>query len=295
MSEVRKGDHALKIYNKHVEGRILIVPIGDIQFTGLSSKTAGGCSVRALKEHLEFANAFADNFQAKALFIGTGDYVDMISPSNREAYNAAGLYAPAKRIVAAAFADIVEELAVILSDYMRPADIVALCMGHHWFEYDKSPIEGVHLPTTDHHLAYLLGKVPIGDSICPSMGHITFHFESGAQYRGIFMHGEGNGQSLAYGLNKLDKLAGNFEQIDFAVMGHTHKSGTLKKAKLFIDGGEIKDRNVRLVTSGAFLKGFAVNDVYYPEKKGLFPIPLGGSMIYVEDRGGQLFSCAIDV
>lgn len=287
----------MKLFTKEVDRpALLIVPFGDIQFTGLNPKTAGGCSVNALTEYLHFVRDMARRFDAQISFIGTGDYVDMMSPSNREAYKASGFYEPNKRIFDVAFADIVVELSKVLLPYILPSEVLAFCMGHHFFNYGTSAVGEKFYQSTDHHLLDLIGVKNPAEKIVPAAGYVEYKFPRAESYCGIFQHGEGNGQSLAYGLNKLDKMAGGFERVDFFVMGHTHKVGSVKKARLSIQNGEIVDHDIRLITSGAFLKGWMKGETLYPEMKQLSPIPLGGSLILARPRiDGSIFSCAMEV
>lgn len=271
----------MRLYEVSVKKRVLLVPIGDIQFTGTDPAISGGCSVRYLRYFLAQVTRIARDLKAEIRWIGTGDYTDLISPSNRAGYLASGLYSPAKRVISDAVHDVVEELHGILKEFIRGRDIVTLCRGHHWFLYDDS----LELPyrDTDKHLAALFGLAKRDDrGVCEAAGLASVQFESGAVYRVLFQHGQGNGQSLAYGLNKLDKLAGAWEEVDAHVMGHTHKSGAIKKAKLRVQDGEIVHRDVRLITSGAFLRGWVEGEVLYPEEKQLGAIPLGGSALFVE-------------
>ena len=264
------------VYNNR---KLLIVPIGDIQFTGTDPDTAGGCSINHLNSFLTQIKELAKAHKAQIAWLGTGDYVDLISPSNRQSYKANGLYPTAKRVITKAVINVVDELYEILKPHIRGRDIVTLCLGHHWFSYHAS----LELPysDTDQHLASLFGLTKRADrGVCHGAGHVTFTWGD-AEYRVLFQHGQGNGQSLAYGLNKLDKMAGGWERVDAHVMGHTHKSGSVKKAKLSIEGNEVVHRDVRLITSGAFLKGWKVGEVLYPEGGQMSPLPLGGSAILV--------------
>ena len=287
----------MRVYTNNVPEKILIVPFGDIQFTGLYTETKGGCSVKYLEHFLSIINRLADSLDAKPYFIGTGDYVDLISPSNRSRYMASGLYSPARRVITHSVWTIVEELYEILRPFMAPSQIVSLCRGHHWFSYDPD----LELPytDTDRHLAAMFNLAKREDhGVCEAAGLADFRFSNGVSYRVQFQHGQGNGQSLAYGLNKLDKMASGWEGVDAHIMGHTHKQGAIKKARLDIRDGKIIHRDIRLITSGSFLKGWELNEVLYPEEKQMGPLALGGAAIYVEPdstqpRGHMSFSIDI--
>jgi len=264
--------------------RLLVAPVGDIQFTG--SANVGGCSESALRSYLTEIRRLAEVNDAQVAWIGTGDYVDLMSPSNRVRYRASGLYSTAGRMVSSAVSGIVAELAAVLREYMEPHEIVALCYGHHYFTYDMGDNNEEVLPwrDTDVHLACELGMSQREhQGLVHGLGCVTFQFqEGGATYRVLFEHGQGNGQMLAYGLNKLDKIAGGWEGVDAHVMGHVHKIGISKKARLMLDErGELCHRDIMLLTSGTFLRGYVAESVLYPEMKQLPPLPLGSSAVLV--------------
>lgn len=97
------------------------------------------------------------------------------------------------------------------------------------------------------------------------------------------MHGEGNGQSLAYGINKLLKLAGGWESVDAIISGHFHKLASAKTPRIrpSSDGKQLHERDIRLVTSGSFLKGYMLDDELYPEEKQWPPLSLGAAALSV--------------
>ena len=263
----------MKIITRRVSGPQLIAPFGDVQYSGSDPAIQGGCSIKGFSSHLKWLRTMSTRLGATLSLISVGDHVDLMSPSNREGYNRAGIYSTAKRAISFYFGTIVDELADIVLEYIKPEEVVNVMYGHHWFTYDG----GAHRDT-EHHLAERFGGVPVVEASV----YIEYKFP-GTQYNVLAQHGVGNGASLAYGLNKLDKLSGGFEGVHAFVQGHVHKLGAIKKAKLSIGHGDIVHKDVQLVTTGAFLRGWKKDEALYPEVGGMSPLPIGGAAILVEE------------
>jgi hypothetical protein len=268
----------MQIYDVPMEGPVLIAPLGDIQFTGNDPNVKGGCSVGGLKSHLSWLRRTAEQLGASLSIIGTGDYVDMMSPSNRDKYKANGFYSNVTRAMSFYMGHIVEELAEILSAYISPEEVEVLLMGHHYFPYEDGKFRH-----SDEHLAHLLG---IKNAPHDGAAYLRYQWST-TTYNVLAAHGQGNGQSLAYGLNKLDKLAGGWSDVQAHVTGHTHKLGSIKKAQLAVRDGKVIHDDVRLITAGAFLRGWVKDELMYPEAGQMGALPIGGSALYVEEDSTQ--------
>ena len=265
---------------------LAIAPLGDIQYGN------EGCSLKLLKEHLEWIDEDFTNCDLR--FIGTGDYIDLMSPSNRDRYKASGLYSSAVRAVDGALAEYVNKLAEVLHPHLE-GKVTTLCRGHHWMEWsDDEWLFQTHPDLklapprdSDRYLSFLLGShlnstgnLRRGWGVTEKVAYVSYVWPSGRRFNVLAFHGEGGGQTLTYTLNKLDKFAGHWDDIDAVIMGHTHKLGAVPKQKLTVDRhGIIRHRNVPLVSAGSFLKGYVENAETYVEGKQLHPIALGGAVI----------------
>jgi hypothetical protein len=268
----------LKIFTEEMDQPVLIAPLGDIQFTGTSPHLKSGCSVGGLRRHLAWLKRTASQLGAKLSVIGVGDYVDLLSPSNREKYRAAGLYSNARRLVGYSMSHIVEELGEIMKEHLDPEDLVVLLRGHHYFLYDGD--DGLsEYRDSDEQLSDILG---ISSLPYNGAAYVQYKWPT-TQYNVLASHGQGNGASLGYGLNKLDKMAGGFENVQAFAMGHTHKLGSVKKAKLSVRDDVVVHNDVRLITTGAFLRGWMKDELQYPEEGQMPPLPIGGGALYVEE------------
>jgi hypothetical protein len=183
----------------------------------------------------------------------------------------------------------VTEVYKLLKPYKN--NFAVLCMGHHWFEYKFQPgvtpdqaalIQGLKgeapAQTSDEQLARLLGCRLVQSHVL-----VRYKFPSGKHYNVLAWHGSGNGQSLAYGLNKLVKKSAGWEGIDAIAMGHTHKLGAVAETRLQPTATKVVARNIPLVNSGSYLRGYVEDDVTYVEDAGLNALALGGAVIRVRD------------
>ena len=259
---------------------LAVAALGDIQFTGSKPRTQMGCNISHLKEHLDWAINGSHLKGHHVQWIDTGDNVDLMSPSNRDRYRMSGLYSSTTRVIDWHLAEIVEELAEIISPYVK-GKLVTICRGHHWFEWssDKLPFMD-----TERYLGALLGmESKPNPGVTESQTVVTFKWPNGAKYKVLAMHGEGNGQTLSYGINKLVRLMGGWDGIDAVISGHFHKLTAAKTPRLRVsqNGTKLLERDIRLLTSGSFLRGYMLDDEMYPETKQWPPLSLGSAALSV--------------
>ncbi len=226
----------------------------------------------------------------------TGDYTDFMSPSNREAfYRASGLYSDTKRAVAfRTLLPIVQETAQLMQPLRGRID--ALCQGHHYGYYDwegiardkrreylGTPEDAEVFEHSDLHLAYLLDcKTFVEYAII-----LRYLWPNGAQYQVLLWHGQGAGQTLAYGLNKIARTVGGWEGLNLVVMGHTHALGSMfaSRGSIHPDKDELVEIPVGIVNAGSYLKAYTTEGTAYPEKGMMTPRGLGSPMVHVEPSG----------
>jgi hypothetical protein len=268
----------IKVPNKP----LAIAAIGDIQYTG-KGKIQMGCSLSHLKDHLEWVTKGKHLRDHHVQWVGCGDYVDLMSPSNRDRYRMSGLYSSTKRVVDHALVGIVEDLAKILAPHMR-GKTATLCRGHHWFHFEGWRKAGLPCEDTDRYLGALLGMEEKRNwGVTERQCVISFKWPNGAVYRALAMHGEGNGKSLAYGINKLKELSGGWDEIDLLISGHFHKLTAAKTPRLRVspNGKRLLERDMRMITSGSLLRGYILDDELYPEQGQMPPLSLGSAAVSV--------------
>ncbi len=255
-----------------VEGQeIYIAPLGDLQYTGRSEDIAGN----HLKDHLIYTQS------KEAYYLGTGDYFDLMSPSNRARLMAAGLYDNTQRTIQ----DKAKELTdALYRGYLKETTgrWLGLVHGHHWSDCGDGQ-------TTDQRLAELLGTQYLGTCAYISL---AFH-GSGARLGHLNLwvhHGTGGGRAGA-ALNKLEVLSANWEA-DAFIMGHTTKLATAPISRIYPEFksgvGKLRHKNIYLVNAGGWSKAYSAGSTRegrasgdYAEVAMMAPAALGGSLLKI--------------
>lgn len=274
--------------------QVYIAPLGDIQYG--NEAFAGKHFSRAMERLVNY------NAHVPVHVVGTGDYVDFMSPSNRDKYKASGLYTTSQRTVEYSAARLlVEDLRSQMPDELTYDGIVH---GHHWFHYNYQDYEYYKVPkdlfvadelprNTDHHLALLLGS-----EIALSTMLVRYHFPDGRTFKALVWHGDGgSGVYNTNGLNKLIKRALGWGDINAVFMGHTHVLASTAVTRLNIDEeNNIAANNIVVVNAGSFLKGYIENSVTYVEQRGLNALALGHAIVQVSPGvGDDMFEVGVNL
>ena len=103
--------------------RLVIAPIGDLQWSGQNGPTAKD----TLKRHIDRA------LSMDAYFVGMGDYIDFVSPSNRKKLKAAGLYDVAEAVLEEKAMELMTE---VYEQFLEPTKgrWLGMVEGHHFYE-----------------------------------------------------------------------------------------------------------------------------------------------------------------
>lgn len=257
-----------------------IMPIGDIQ-AGSSA-----CDLGLLKHHVQWA------ISEDCYFIGMGDYVDPISPSNRKAWGSI------KGSLYDSFVDSVDEKMKEHEDavfkILEPTRgrWLGMLTGHHYYEYEDGS-------STDINLCRRLETKHLGQC---SMIRLSFQDEQRNSLSCIIWahHGQGGGLTVGAPLNKLERVA-MWAEADLYLMGHQHKRVSAPIPRLYLTNSPsptLIAREKRLVCTGSYLKGYmqghtkgGVAAGTYVEEKMLAPVSLGSPMITItpsrKTRDGQ--------
>ena len=247
-----------------------IMPIGDIQYTTPS----GAADLPRLRRHLAWGMAH------DVWFIGMGDFVDFLSPSNRVGYDRAGMYDTATEVVDRASTQLEDEIAEVLLP--TKGRWIGLLQGHHYF---------VHLDgtTSDTRFAKILDGPYLGDC---ALIRVTFRgkTEGSATIKLWAHHGHGGGGVLpTAGLNKLYHQKVRYPGVRLFLMGHVPQLG-----HIVTDGLDVPDRgdphvihaDTHYVLTGGFARHYQEGSEFagraqggYAEKKMLPPAVLGGALI----------------
>jgi len=261
---------------------VRILPIGDIQYG------AQGCDVDRLQRHLEWG------MERECYFIGMGDYLDVASPSNRQALREARLYDSVRDMMNDKMA---EETDHLLNRVLLPTKgrWLGMVTGHHWWDFEDGT-------TTDTRLAEALDAPYMGDAAAMSL--LRFEHEGKVGWGKIwFHHGQGYARTATGRLSRLMGIANTFFAHIY-LMGHV--PAKVHDRLPWIDTDVTRDGRIRwrgptnriVATTGGFMKSYALGtkDPFgrptgdYAEKAMLPPAALGGILLFMRPRirGGRV-------
>jgi hypothetical protein len=227
--------------------RLVIAPLGDIQWSGHNGPTAKD----SLKRHIDRA------LKMDAYFVGMGDYIEFMSPSNRAAIKSKGLYDTAMSMIEEKALQLMEE---VYDEFLKPTTgrWLGLVEGHHMYEGGGW--------TTDERLADKLKTSFLGTSAyirIPSIDLVLW-----------VHHGVGAGTLPGTGLNRLYHVQGTQQGADVYLMGHNTKLASAAIGRTFPTWGkrssehELNHRNVQVVNTGGFAKALTVGSRQGTIKRG---------------------------
>jgi len=245
----------------------VIAPIGDIQYSGKSGPTA----LDHVKRHIDRA------MKLNAWFIGMGDMIDFLSPSNRQRLTAAALYDTADAVIDEKAHELVEE---VYNAVLKPTRgrWIGLLEGHHYYEGQGS--------TSDMWLCEMLDAQFLGTS-----AYVRLEPSSITLYA---HHGVGGGILPSAGINQLYHTSAGLIGADVYLMGHNTKLGAHRLSRPFPnwEGAEadLAHNDVLLVNTGGFSKSNIVRHSHgrikrgdYAEQGMMTPSPLSAPLIYIEN------------
>lgn len=249
-------------------GEALIMPFGDIQYG------AQGVDMDRFKRDFDWG------MEHDAWFIGMGDMVDILSPSNRAKMRNAGFYDSFKMAAEEVAYKHMEEL----MDVVRGSEgrWLGLHEGHHFWEFSDGG-------TTDTKMADMLQTSFLGTC---ALTRITMKQSNGSatslKYDIWSHHGSGSGAALTAPLNKLEKVAGAFDA-DMFLINHYQRAGVIPKDWLYVNNrGILKHKSRYLVATGGYMRGYTQGNKEgkvargsYVEQALMIPTNLGGAKIFL--------------
>lgn len=248
---------------------VRIMPVGDIQLG------APGCDTKRLRAHIKWG------VEHDVLWLGTGDYTDFLSPSNRRFLKNAGLYDTANDLIDRWHREHMDEVKDILAP--TKGQWIGLHEGHHFHEYGDGT-------TCDTDLAQYLDAPFLGTC---AVSRLKFR---GANHRSVDCliwshHGEGGGMDP---LRRLVSVAPGFPQVDIFVQGHNTQLGSRKFDNVWFYGDDelkMRSKDQMFVAAGGWMQGYNAGSKYsgraqgsYVEKGMMRPTAIGGALITVTPR-----------
>lgn len=257
------------------------MPVGDLQLDPKLKGKERSADVERFKRHIQWG------VDHGAYYLGMGDYVDVMSPSNREAWKAARLYDSVQDAMEKAATEVEDELYDILAP--TRGRWLGLLEGHHFFPHEDGT-------TTDTRLAQFLGTPFLGTC---ALVQVKFKPEGKHKPPSFTIwahHGRAGGKLLATPINQLESVLKSFEA-DVYLVGHHHKKVAGKypvlKAEFPERGGKARlvHKNRILACTGSFLRGYMEGSQRegrarggYVEAGMLNPVALGGVVIYARPK-----------
>lgn len=248
--------------------KLVIAPIGDIQWSGESGPTAQD----HLKRHIDQA------LSLDAYFCGLGDVIDFMSPSNRQRLMSAALYDTAKGVIWEKAMELTTE---VYEKFLKPTTgrWLGLVEGHHFYEAEGE--------TTDEHLARMLKTEFLGTS--------AFLHNPASDFTMYLHHGTGGGQLPGAALNKAYHVAAGLQGAEVYLFGHSTKLATARLSRPFPVWGRkqsehrLEHRDIFLLSCGSFSKSNIVGHRHGSIKRGdyaeqglMTPSPLTAPFITVD-------------
>ena len=258
----------------------IVMPIGDVQYSGGDKNDP--CDVDRFQRHIEWG------MKRGAYFLGMGDYLDTISPSQRVALKKLELYDSTE--------DMIEEiLGKRLERFQRlvkgtEGRWLGLLEGHHYADFPDGT-------TTDTRLCQFLKAPFLGDC---AMVQLVFKDTALVRRASCTIwahHGVGGGKLLSAPLNTLEHVVKAFSA-DIYLIGHQHKKVAGPLDRIFVqweaDPPRVQHRRIIMACTGGFLRGYMQGHQRagraqgtYVEQAMMNPTSLGGVVIYIRPRASK--------
>jgi hypothetical protein len=247
--------------------------LGDMQYAG---KKAHGTALGQLKDKI------SEEVERGAYFIGMGDYIDFLSPSNRQRLRSAALYDTAEDVIDEKSMELTQELYELA---LRPTvgRWLGLVEGHHFAQLKSGD-------TTDMRLCEMLKAPFLG-----TCGVLRINFSAGTRKMGVTLwvhHGHGNGQTGYYPLARLSQFSASQEGVDAFAIGHTTKLGHLLANRMGYrwnkKSGKAYHRTIHLIGTGGYSRAYVegakqgrVPRGGYAEQQMLGPAVIGSPTLII--------------
>lgn len=244
-----------------------ILPFGDVH------RSAPLCHVEKWHEFLSWAKT-----KKNSLFLGMGDYDDLMSAGERSILDRAELHDSSKDTIESMYKFHTEKLAKEM-EFMK-GKLIGLVEGNH-FAVLKNGM------TTTQYLCQLLDCKYLGAS---AFVRVAFVYRDTRESKSIDIwahHGKGAARLIGGSLNRVQQMA-EAANADVYCMGHDHKKSAGTCSKLFLSG---QGKNMRLrhkkqlfIRTGSFLKGYEPGQVSYVVDCAMNPTDLGVVKIEITPR-----------
>jgi len=272
---------------------IYVIAVGDIHYS--SEKD---CDRTRFKGLMEWAQR-QESDGAKVFFIGTGDYNEQPSPSERAALVAAkggyGLHDTTLEKLDEMMEGMTEEFYEVVEP-MRHG-FLGLLTGHHYHVYSSGEYRGAR---TDEHLAKLIGCPYLGDMAVVTLNLTKppegkgYEWEFKIPFSLMAMHGYGSGRTIGAQMGKRIRMAEVMEGLDLYIMGHDNNKAVIPREVLKLNPDSpdgVSYHKQYFIGAGSFQRGYRMGTPYggYVEQLALAPAQLGVNIVClrVEEKHGK--------
>jgi len=288
----------------NVNQPIYVIAIGDIHYS--SEKD---CDRVRFKGLMNWAQD-QESHGAQVFFIGTGDYNEMPSPSERAALVAAKGGYGLHDTTLEKLDEFMEDMTLEFYEVVKPMShgFLGLLTGHHYYIYASGKNRGVR---TDEHLAKLIGCPYLGDmavvtlrlkhkAVVDSKASNVLRIESenildfDIPFSLMAMHGYGSGRTIGAQMTKRIRMAEVMEGLDLYVMGHDNNKAIIPREPLKLNPDSpdgVSYHKQYFIGAGSFQRGYRMGTPYggYVEQLALAPAQLGVNIVClrVEEKNGK--------
>lgn len=247
----------------------IVMPIGDVQLG------AQGCDTNKLKRDIDWG------MEHHAYFLGMGEYLDILSPSNRQRIRSAALYDTAEDAIEEITQQKIDEFLKITKE--TKGRWLGLLEGHHFYEFRDGT-------TTDTRIAQALKAPFLGT--CAFVRLKFKHPHKTKLTCTIWCHhGTGSGLRVAAPLNRLDNLMPYFDA-DIFLIGHQHKKVGAPIDQLYMTRRppfDLRYKTKILACTGGYLRGYQKGTTQgrlyprggYVERGMRPPVSLGCILLFI--------------
>ena len=258
------------------------MPIGDVQLG------SAGVDLDRLKKQIAWCNAQEEAGGPPVYHIGMGDYIDILSPSNRAAWKSTRLYDSAHQAMEDKAEEYEQEFIKIMES--RRGKILGLLSGHHYFEHEDGT-------TSDTRIAQALHAPFLGTC---AFVRLSFKGETSSRQLKCTIwahHGTGSGMQPGAPLNRLLPIMLTFEA-DIYLIGHQTKKPVAKMPRIYMAEKppfRLIAKNKVLAGTGGFTKGYeqgsrnlaGVPQGSYVEQGMMAPVSLGSILLKIRPVFGS--------
>ena len=250
-----------------------MVPLGDLQLGST------GVDLARFRRTIKWALDQEARGGPPVYFLGMGDAVDVMSPSNRAIWRRSDLYDSVQQ----AMEDKATELEEQFIRELRGTEgrWLGFLQGHHWFEHADGT-------TSDTRIAARMGAPFLGT--CAFVTLIFKHPTNRHQVSCTIWahHGRGSGIMPHAPLNALYRVLTHFEA-DIYLIGHMTRKAAVTTPRLYFTNGRIIDKKKILAGTGGFSKGYMLNSTSiggrpegnYVEQGMMAPASLGSILLKI--------------